>query len=176
MISYSLGWIHQHFEKLERTLFPLIVPRIHSTAVERLQLPETNCLQKSEPLLARERKESHIWELQNIKAHNTPVFSVVFELSALKKEKEIKNKKKEPCSLCVHSRRVYALGKTLCFTTPLLTSPQYKESFDTAVRSSFTVCLREYNVLKRCNQRGFHYSGITDSHFVEISTEGAFGA
>lgn len=88
VISYSLGWIHQHFEKLERTLFPLIVPRIHSTAVERLQLPETNCLQKSEPLLARERKETHIWELQNIKAHNTPVFSVVFELSAFKKKKK----------------------------------------------------------------------------------------
>lgn len=88
MISYSLGWIHQHFEKLERTLFPLIVPRIHSTAVEKLKLPETNCLQKSEPLLARERKAAHIWELQNIKAHNTPVFSVVFELSALKKKKK----------------------------------------------------------------------------------------
>lgn len=31
-------------------------------------------------------------------------------------------------------------------------------------------------MLKRCNQRGFHYGRITDSHFVEISTEGAFGA
>lgn len=28
----------------------------------------------------------------------------------------------------------------------------------------------------RCYQHGFHYSRITDSHFVEISTEGAFGA
>lgn len=28
----------------------------------------------------------------------------------------------------------------------------------------------------RCYQHGFHYCRITDSHFVEISTEWAFGA
>ena len=51
----------------------------------KLQLPETNCLKKSEPLLVCKRKERDTEELQNIKAHNTPVFSVFFWIVRLKK-------------------------------------------------------------------------------------------
>lgn len=87
MIIYSLGWIHQHFEKIERTLFLLIVPRIHSTAVERLQLPETNCLKKSETL-ARKRKETHTHEsFKTLKLTILLCFQSFFEMSAFKKKR-----------------------------------------------------------------------------------------